>query len=242
MSKKVYLIVTAAVVVILILSGCVQAGSNPPLPTPTISSVDALGPATGSTDDQMAMLEAYATQTAMAASPTPGEVVATTPDENVTPGAEGTAITPGFNLDVTPSPTSVLPPAGTETTPVATTGAVPTVIGGLPSTYTLRVGEFPYCIARRYNIDPEELLNRNGLSDGQLYQPGLILQIPQTGNTFPGTRSLHSHPTTYTVSSAEDTIYRIACYFGDVDPLAIAANNNLVAPYTLQVGQTINIP
>jgi hypothetical protein len=66
------------------------------------------------------------------------------------------------------------------------------------------------------------------------------LTIPTTG-TFPGPRALLSHPTTYTVGGGE-TIYSIACYYGDVDPMAIAAVNALSSPYTLSPGTTIRIP
>jgi LysM repeat protein len=70
----------------------------------------------------------------------------------------------------------------------------------------------------------------------------MTLQIPQTGNPFPGNRSLRAHPTTYIVASG-DTIYSIACLFGDVDPEAIAYVNNITSPNKqLTPGQTINIP
>ncbi|MBU4224423.1 MAG: LysM peptidoglycan-binding domain-containing protein, partial [Chloroflexi bacterium] len=111
-----------------------------------------------------------------------------------------------------------------------------------PPTYTLHAGEWPYCIARRFNIDPAALLALNGLTDGQMYSPGLVLNIPQTAGPFPPPRALRSHPATYKVTSVDDTIYKIACYFGDVDPLVIATVNNLVSPYTLHAGQTLNIP
>ena len=68
-----------------------------------------------------------------------------------------------------------------------------------------------------------------------------MLKIPQTGHTFPGTRALHPHPATYTVKTG-DTIYNIACYYGDVDPMAIVAANSLIAPYTLTAGQSLQIP
>jgi LysM repeat protein len=70
--------------------------------------------------------------------------------------------------------------------------------------------------------------------------PGETLTIPSTG-TFPGPRALLSHPTTYTVD-AGDTIYWVACYYGDVYPMAIAAVNGLSSPYTLTPGSTIEIP
>jgi LysM repeat protein len=105
----------------------------------------------------------------------------------------------------------------------------------------LRSGEHPYCIARRYNVDPIELLNRSGLNVNSRPGAGYSLTLPQTGNPFPSERMLAQHPTTYTVGSGE-TVYSIACKFGDVAPEAIGFANNLAAPYTLTPGQTIQIP
>lgn len=117
--------------------------------------------------------------------------------------------------------------------------AVPTFT--VPETYTLQKDEFVYCIARRFDVNPVELLNLNGMSAGSLVSPGMVLKIPKTGNPFPAARALRVHPTSYTVVSG-DTIYKIACLFGDVDPLAIAAVNGLEAPYSLTVGQVLAIP
>lgn len=128
-------------------------------------------------------------------------------------------------------------------TPEPTKPAVvaPTATPGLPASYTIQKGEFPFCIARRFNVNPSEMLQLSGLSSAQNYPPGTVLKIPQKGSDFPGNRTLRSHPTTYTVQSG-DTIYSIACLFGDVDPEAIAFVNGLTAPYKLSAGQTISIP
>jgi len=108
-----------------------------------------------------------------------------------------------------------------------------------PAEYTVKEGEFPYCIARRFDVNPEDLLSINNI--GGSVSPGTKLQIPQTG-TWPGdTRSLKDHPTSITVSSG-DTIYSIACEFGDVTPEAIIAANKLSEPYDLTPGQTLQIP
>ena len=136
------------------------------------------------------------------------------------------------------------PEAVLEETPksLPTTAAVvvPTATPGLPTTYTVQDGEFPYCLARRFNINPNDLLSINNISG--LVAPGTVLTIP-TDSTWPVEfeRALIAHPTTYNVLSG-DTIYKIACLFGDVDPNDIIYANNLVEPYTLTAGQVINIP
>jgi LysM repeat protein len=112
---------------------------------------------------------------------------------------------------------------------------------GVPSSYTLQKGEFPYCIARRFNVNPGELLSINGLSSSTTVYAGMKLTIPKTGHDFPGTRELHNHPADFTVRSG-DTIYSIACYYGDVDPLDIADENGLDSPYSLSTGQSLQIP
>jgi LysM repeat protein len=146
---------------------------------------------------------------------------------------------------ITPVPTASatpgIPPAGAATsTPTTPAFIVPTATLGRPATYTLQTGEFPYCIARRFNVDPNALLSLNGLSSGEVLQPGLILNIPQTGS-FPGTRILNAHPAQYTVG-VDDTIYRIACHYGDVDPSSIAAANGIALSTKLTTGQILNIP
>ena len=126
--------------------------------------------------------------------------------------------------------------AATKTkTPVAT--ATP----GRPETYTVHKGEFPYCLARRFNVSAADLLNLNGLGANTHVSEGTVLQIPQDSEWNSGDRALKSHPTTYTVVSG-DTIYSIACEFGDVDPNAIIAANGLEAPYDLTGGTELDIP
>jgi LysM repeat protein len=112
----------------------------------------------------------------------------------------------------------------------------------IPSSYTLQSGEFPFCIARRFNIAPSVLLSANNLSNATLIYPGTVLTIPQNAPVYNlGARSLRAHPTSYVVQSG-DTVYSIACLFGDVDPRNIEAVNNLTGAYTISVGQTIQIP
>jgi hypothetical protein len=227
MSKKLYLILVLSLAAVFIFSACNRSASSAPIATPTKGVQGPQNVGGGATEDPMAMVKLFATQTAMAAGgqPSVATPISGTPVPGTTPGASATA-------------TSLIPPTGGPTTPVVVT-PVPTTVR--PASYTLQAGEHPFCIARRFNIDPVELLTLNGLTDGQLFQPGMVLKIPQAGNMFPGPRALKTHPTTYIIL-VNDTIYKIGCYFGDVDPLAIAAVNHLVSPYTLNVGQSLSIP
>jgi LysM repeat protein len=110
----------------------------------------------------------------------------------------------------------------------------------LPKTYQLHKGEFPYCIARRFNLDPNELLRLNGLNRNSFVYPGQVLTLPQSGRNFPVDRALHLHQS-YLVRPG-DTIYTVACFFGDIDPLQLVRANALSEPYTLSSGQVLIIP
>ncbi len=109
-----------------------------------------------------------------------------------------------------------------------------------PATYTLQAGEWPYCIARRYNLDVGMLLSLNGLGNDSRPPAGTVLKIPQTGTWSAGARAWHSHPTSYTVK-AGDTLNTIACYFGDLLPEDIMEANGLTSK-KLEAGQALRIP
>lgn len=112
-----------------------------------------------------------------------------------------------------------------------------------PATYTLQRGEFPYCIARRFDLDISALLAMNGLGLNSQVAAGTVLRIPSTGNWNPnhGARALRSHPDTITVG-ANDTVYTIACRYGDVAPEQILAANKLSSPSDVRPGMQLNIP
>lgn len=143
----------------------------------------------------------------------------------------------------TPSPHSQTPTNIAATQPlIPTETLIPLPIDSQPLTYILQRGEYPYCIARRFNVDPNEILALNRLANHEAFFAGTVLNIPQTGNPFPGDRTLRTHPTTYLVSAAGETIYTIACAFGDIDPILIAQANNISADSVLLPGQQLNIP
>ncbi|HLO33065.1 MAG TPA: LysM peptidoglycan-binding domain-containing protein, partial [Anaerolineales bacterium] len=153
---------------------------------------------------------------------------------------------PASPTEALPSLTPTLPQSptlratATQTLLEPTLTPVPT--NSRPATYTLQKGEYPYCIARRFNLDPGELLALNKIQNGQTFFAGTVLQIPQSGNPFPGERILRAHPTAYMVTTANQTIYTIACEFGDLDPQTIAQANNISVDSALFRGEQLNIP
>ncbi len=222
MSKKTIIYVLFILILSLVLSACERSATTPTLTPPTdVPEADATNP------DPMAMLRSFATQTAQAMSGTIQPAVPTSgtpqPGEPTNPPLNVPTVEPTKK----PVTNTAVPPSDTK-----------------PATYTLQEGEFPYCIARRFNVDPVELLSLNGLGAGGQYYKGLVLKIPQNNNTWPKSepRNLLKRPVeSYKVASGE-TVYKIACKFGDIDPLTIAEANSLVAPYTLKTGQVISIP
>ena len=241
MSKKFILVLLA--VLALTLSACTRAASSAPQATATPKANFPKPVATTG----MNAIEIAGTQTAIATSglpvPTSGGADSGTPapaaNATFTPlaGVNQTAV-PGVNTPL-PSPTVGVAVTAAASTPVVIATAAPV---SNPGTYALHQGEFPYCLARRFNVDPDTLLSLNGLSSNQsYYTPGTVITIPQSGGPFPGVRALIPHPAMYSVLSG-DTIYSIACKFGDVDPMGIVSANNLSGSYTLTPGTSIQVP
>jgi LysM repeat protein len=111
----------------------------------------------------------------------------------------------------------------------------------VPDSYTIHKGEFVYCLARRFDINPVDIINYNGLESGAILYPGNTVQIPSNSRPYLGDRALQYHPTDYTVIPG-DTLYSISCLFGDVDPRAIAAANDLDVDQALTSGTVLQIP
>ena len=215
------------------LAACTQSLSTAPAPQQAVEFPDVAA------TPGMNVLEEIASQTAMAESgqvPAAGETPAAV---TVDPAVGGLPTLPALGGETAPTQDPATLPSPTPDILVAPQPVVETV---RPASYTLQKGEFPYCIARRFNVNPADLLAMNGLSLAQsgALQPGLVLKIPSTGS-FTADRALRAHPAQYTVQGS-DTIYSIACLFGDVDPVNIAAVNGLSAPFTLTVGQILQIP
>ncbi len=234
-NKRGLLIIFIFVIFTMLISACKQSLSSASVETPTSIPTGLFVSPFPSAENPMAQIEEFARQTSAAQ---------TTVANGGTPAAPQPLVTVTGTVG-TPVPTAVVPATPTNALAVATTAVVvsgPTTAPGVrPASYTLQNGEFPYCIARRFNVDPDALLSASGLTSPDLYYPGLTLTIPQSG-AFPGSRMLSTHPTTYTVASGDETIYGVACKFGDLDPSAIASANGISVSAKLTAGQALKIP
>lgn len=232
MKKYSKILVLVALVLLVTLTACERAASQPPVVTPTSGVGELPFPLT--TEDPVSVI---ATQTAFASTPlpvlptgTPEVLVATnTPDAVAQPQAEQ-AVT--ATLDANAGGGVVVQvPAG------------PTPVVQRPATYALIRGEWPICIARRYDLDLGSFLSANGMNMNSKPSAGTNLTIPASGNWSTsqyGSRSLKAHPVDYTVGASE-TVNSIACKFGDVAPEVILAVNNLTEA-GITAGVQIRIP
>lgn len=221
MHKKSTYLLIAVTILSLMLASCYRQASTPPA-IPKVATAEQAFPQNTPQGETMQDILS-ATQTAAAASaaptavPTEKQVVVSTPKPTKAV-AEKTKEdkSSGSSYQANPNPER-------------------------PKTYTLQAGEWPICIARRYNLDVSSLLALNGLSMDTRPGAGTTLRIPQSGTWNSGSRSWHSHPDTYTVR-AGDNINTVACYYGNLLPEDVAGANSLSSPFTLTGGQTLSIP
>lgn len=237
--KRGALIVSILMLATVTLSACDLRYSTPPAATNTPLSQNFFTTPIAQTPS-MSDVEVFGTGTALALTGSPVPGAATNTPAGITPQVATNTPTPAVSL---PTNSVALTPTATQ---AVAAGPTATLIasGSKPATYTLQAGEFPYCIARRFNVDPDELLASSGLTSAQAdsLSAGTVLKIPQTGNPFPGSRVWHNHPDTYTVDFSSETIYSIACYYGDIDPAMIAQTNGISVNASLTVGQKLTIP
>ena len=241
------------VLAVAAVSACTQTYSQAPLATPTLISTGLFVSPFPSGQDPLQVVANLGTQTAVAktaeagGATTPGTTVAITGTPasatavSTTGTQSGNTAAAATSSGGTASGASTVVPATKTTAPLGTT-PISTSAVVAPASYTLQTGEFPYCIARRFNVNPDQLLSANGITDSSILQPGKVLTIPQSAGPFPGDRSLLNHPDTYTVSSSDMTIYGVACEYGDVQPQDIASANGLSLSSALKVGQQLSIP
>ena len=245
---------------VMTISACTQSYSQAPAATPTLIPPGLFVSPFPSVENPMAMIEDFAKGTATAAGLTAaagGGITGTPGTPNVTVIVTTPAVT-GTPPTFTPTPpTPAVAPVCTA--PACSAGQTLTCTSGncaggcgyvctnnqAVNSYILQKDEFPYCIARRLDKDPAELLSASGLTSPDIYYVGQKLVIP-SGGSWPasaGPRSLRNHPDTYTVTGNEDTsVYGVACKYGNVDPAAIAQSNGISVSTALTIGQQLKIP
>ena len=127
-------------------------------------------------------------------------------------------------------------------TPTPTSAPTPTLQAlTRPQSWAVQGGETVYCLSRRFDVDPGDMLSINNLYAGSMLNIGDVLLIPQTGSWPGGDRQILEHPDTWTVTAGE-TVYEIACAYGDVWPEHIIQANGLTEPYDLSGIETLQIP
>ncbi len=239
MPNKKLFISLLLVLFILSAAACVRSASKAPKSAVESSVVpsEAVLPSPGSVDDVFGQLSSFATQTAIAmGAPTTNPEATILPELTLTSEIPIGEATPTPEVNITEEATLTEQPADATPVPNFTLKS-----HTVPKSYALHKGEYPYCIARRFNVNPITMLQLSGLSASGNYSTNTVLKIPQSGS-FPGNRTLQDHPTTYTVESSDETLYSIACIFGDVWPEDIADANGLKLSANLTVGQKLYIP
>ncbi len=212
--KKSRMLIFIVIISSLLFSACTMSASTPPPITPTTN---------------LSEIARQATETAIAKTPKSGETLV----------PEGTQ---QGDVDNTTAVAEVEQATSTPEPAVAQETSAPDPVSyAVPDTYTLHEGEFVWCLARRFNILPEDIMTYNGYESGDILYPGEIVQRPPNSRAYLGERALQYHPTTHTVIYG-DTLYSISCLFGDVDPRSIASANDLDIDQALTSGSVIQIP
>ncbi len=233
----------------LLLAACTRSATTATVPTagPTggVSSTEGLT----TPSDQDATMAAIGTQvagqltqTAVASGAgggqeqTPGAPSTAAPGTTAgAPGATDTqAAQPGQATD-TPAPGATAPAL-----PAATSTPVPAVSTPCPNPYTVQAGDWIYKIARNCNVSVSALIAANPNINPNVLSPGQQLNMPGPGATPAGGDPQAGCHGPHTVVTGE-TLYRISFACGlTVEQLAAA--NNITYPYTIYIGQVLNLP
>src|ERR1044071_9542800 len=153
--KRGTIIASIFVLVGFVISSCDLRYSTPPAVTDTPNPKSLFASPIAQTPS-MSDVEIFGTGTALALTGTP---VGGVPTQTLgVPAAGSVTPTPIISINPTFTSTATLAVGGVATsgaTNAATYGPLPTSapVGYRPATYTLQPGEFPYCIARRFDVN-----------------------------------------------------------------------------------------
>ncbi len=98
--------------------------------------------------------------------------------------------------------------------------------GGSAGIHTVAMGDNLWSISKRYNVDMQDIIIKNGLSAPYRLRVGERLKMPVQAR--------------YTVKKG-DSIYVISRAFG-VDMARLARTNNIKKPYIIHEGEVLRIP
>jgi len=209
---------------VVLVAACTRSASTPP-PSTGEEEPQSVQPVDDTQATMDAVRSAILTQTAQV-------------DDGSKTGEE----TPGADL-----PAVTATPIITGTPPTAAESPSPTA-GGITE-YTVLPGDWIWKIARDFNVDPQEIIDLNGLSLPSQIKPGMTLQIPApasqpaptvTSEAPSETGTPQATSTVHTVQPGE-WIWQIARLY-NVDAEDIIAANNLTDPTWIYPGQELIIP
>jgi LysM repeat protein len=110
--------------------------------------------------------------------------------------------------------------------------------------YTVQPGDWLFMIAEKFGVDPQAIVDLNGLTSDSQIVPGLVLKIPPSTGQAPtaaaGTTVAGGGGRIHVVKPGE-WIWQIARLYG-VDPQAIIDANNLTNPGLIYPGTELVIP
>ena len=136
-----------------------------------------------------------------------------------------------------------VPPEATEE-PGGEASSQPTVVGIVYVEYTVKDGDFIATIAEAFGVDPEAIVELNGLGSPSEVTVGMVLKIPpstgQAATPEPTSVASGGGGTVHVVQPGE-WIWQIARTYG-VDPNAIIDANDLANPSLVYPGQELIIP
>jgi len=136
-------------------------------------------------------------------------------------------------------------PGSSAATPEPAVAATP-VLPEAGNTYTVRSGDNPYRIARRFGVPVQALMDANHITNPTRLTVGQLLIIPGSHDTVPPEPPAEAVTATAPAEGAYvvrpgDTLYQLARRFGTTTAALIAAND-IADPRRLAVGQVLAIP
>jgi LysM repeat protein len=209
--------------------GCTLAGASA-APLTTVEPGEVVEPAGSGegetpteeiipTPTEVAPIDVFGTQTAMAPAPE-GEEGEATPE----PTGEGEG------AEATPEPAEATEAPATE---------APAASGdGCPAAYTIQAGDTLFSIAQRCGLTVDQLASANGISNPNQLSVGQELTIPTGSGAAAGAET--GGGTVHVVQPGEN-LFRIALRYG-LTYEELANYNDIADPASIAVGQEIRIP